>query len=56
MVGADWMKAVGVAICSHVADFLRLGASAAIARSSLGVWILVFVFSSFVLNIFKLVD
>ena len=43
VVSADWVKTVGVAICSHVADFLHLGASATIARSSLGVWLLVFV-------------
>ncbi len=40
VVGADWMKTVGVAICSHVAEFLHLRASAlAIARSSPGIWV-----------------
>ena len=44
MVGTNWMKAVGVAMCSHVAEFLHLGASAlAIACSPPGVWVLVFI-------------
>ncbi len=44
VVYADWMKTVGVAICSHVAVFFHLGASApAIARTSPGVRVFVFI-------------
>ena len=44
VVGADWMKTVGVAIGSHIVEFLHLGASAlVIACSSSGAWVLVFI-------------
>ena len=44
VVDADWMKTVGVAICSHVAGFFHLGASApAFARTSPGVRVFVFI-------------
>ena len=44
MVGTDWKKTMGVAICSHVAEFLHLGASAlVITCGSPGIWVTVFV-------------